>query len=345
MRARVALAHSHTCTDLWGDGINPRLEDLDTYYRDKPLNLAWARYDHNHPHTLTPLRSPDRHGFRTSAGFHALRLLVCALVLASISACGRSTGTREALMESTPTASEPGPIAMRVKYELRDLDYQAITAEGWPTELGAAREYEAVFDADGNWQLSSFTAPPPQYEDANVELLEYVDGVKYYFVNGQISEVEDALNESIQRNGLPEGSFGPRIIPIPQLNPRGAASLIESDKRRGGILVDSGVVSHQAVAVGLGPAAQQETYQIPLERPPQADPSVLPWMETGNIETHNIVFDAQTSIIYLYRESMNGVPINQYRATEIELLPKDHTIVFQGPAAAAEAGLPPSDSR
>lgn len=247
-------------------------------------------------------------------------------------------------MESTPTASEPGPIAMRVKYELRDLDYQAITADGWPTELGAAREYEAVFDADGNWQLSSFTAPPPQYEDVNVELLEYVDGVKYYFVNGQISEVEDALNESIQRNGLPEGSVGPSIIPTPQLNPRGAAALIESDKRRGGILLDSGVVSHEAVAVGLGPTAQQETYQLPLDRPSQADPSVLPWMKTGNIETHDYVFNAQTSIIYLYREIMNGVPINQYRATEIELLPKDHKIAFQGPIAADEAGLSPGDS-
>lgn len=297
------------------------------------------------PDMLTQRRSSDGRGLRSHWAFRVLYLLACAVALAWLSACGSTTGTRGALTESTPPGSPPTPLAMRVKYELRDLDHQAITAEGWPTELGTVREYEAVFDTHGNWSLSSFTAPPPQYEDANVELLEYVDGVKYFFVNDRISEVENTLRESIERNGLPEGSTGPTIIPIPQLNPRGATALIESDIRRGGRLLDSRVARHEVVAVGLAPTARQERYQMPLERPPEADPSVLPWKKSGNVETHEIIFDPETSIVYLYRESMNGVPINEYRVTEAELLPEDHQIEFRGPTAAAQAGLTPGEPR
>jgi hypothetical protein len=233
---------------------------------------------------------------------------------------------------------------MRITYELRDLDHQAITNESWPTELGAPREKEVVFDSQGNWRLSSFTTPPPEYEDVNIDVLEYVDGVKYHFVNGQVTNVVDT--EPFVDDGSPPGDEQARIVPHPQLSPLGAAAISERDLASGGRLLVSENVAHEVkTGSGLAPTARREVYEVPKEAPPEAkDPSVpafLPWKESGNVETHEIVFDEATSIIYLYRESLNGIPINEFRVVEAELLPPDYEIDFRGPEAAAEAGLTP----
>lgn len=281
-----------------------------------------------------------------SAPAKPVRLLVCLTVVVLTIGCGRSTASRGALQDQVADTPLAPPVAMRIKYELRDLDHQAVTAGAWPTELAAPRVNEVVFDARGNWKLSSLTTPPPQYEDVNIDVLEYVDGMKYYFVNGEVSEVIDT--ESMV--GIASHSDGGqvRIVPHPPLNPRGAAAIAERDLGSGGRRLVSEIVSHGVkTGDGLPPTGRREVYEVPKEAPPGATASVsavLPWKESGNVETHEIVFDEATPVIYLYRESLNGIPINEFRVVEAELLPPDHEIEFHGPAAAAEAGLSPEGS-